>query len=170
MRLDDDLLAVAEAVIDDGLLAGRLGAAALEAAPVVDDLIEPVGAVVVRTRSVVGDGLVPRRGCLHVLPAVLELPGQCVAGILAVGTLAPADDPLIDPDPVELVGDTEALKSGGELGDRFRIFQGVQVEGAGLLVAGFLGGSAPAPAHRLHAELTAAEGGEGIVYFADPSR
>ncbi len=39
--LEGDLVAVAEAEIDDGVLAGRLRLARLEAAPVADDLVEP---------------------------------------------------------------------------------------------------------------------------------
>ena len=71
--LEGDLVAVAEAEIDDGLLAGRLRAGRLEAAPVADDLVEPLLAVVVRRRRRTPRWPSPGVGGLDVLPAVLVI-------------------------------------------------------------------------------------------------
>ena len=108
---------------------------------------------------------------LDVLPAVLVDLGEGVAGLLAVVALAPAGDALVDLDPVELVGQLEALDAGGEPGDGLVVVQGVQGEGAGPCRPS--ASSLPAEAvagHRLHAELAAQEVGEGHVDFVERGR
>ncbi len=50
----------------------------------------------------------------------------------------------IDLDPVELVGQLEALDAGGQLGDGFVVAEGVQGEDAGLVFLGVVGAGRPA--------------------------
>ena len=74
----------------------------------------------------------------------------------------PVGDALINLDPVEFVGHIEALEAGGKAGDRLRVLEGVQGEGAGLFPV-LVVDVAEAPAevgHRLHAELAIHEVGE----------
>src|SRR5262249_52819397 len=130
-----DLLAVAEAVVEDGSGASRLRLARLEAAPVADDLVEVVLAVVVVAGTVLRDGLLPRLRRLDVLPAIRVLLAQVIAGPGAFGALAAPGYSLIDLEPVELVGDGEALDAGGQAGDGLGVFEGMQGEGAGLAIA-----------------------------------
>src|SRR5205823_5197570 len=87
-RLEGDPLAVAEAEVDGGLPAGRLRLAGLEAAPVADDLVQRLLALLLVARPVLLDGPLPGGLGLDVLPAVLVLAGDQVAGAGAVLALA----------------------------------------------------------------------------------
>src|SRR5207253_391115 len=90
LRLEGDLLAVAEAEIDGRLVAGRLRLARLEAAPVADDLLAPLRTVIIVAGAIFLDGRGPGGGRLDVLAPVLELAGEGVARLGAEGRLAAA--------------------------------------------------------------------------------
>ena len=85
-----DLLAVAEAELDRRPFAGRLGHDRLEAAPVADDLVEPL--LPALRLSVGSAGILlqqppPVLGRLGILPAVLEDLGQLLQRLVAVARL-----------------------------------------------------------------------------------
>src|SRR5947209_2419827 len=77
------------------------------------------------TRPILADGLPPASRRLDVLAAVLEDLGQGVPGLLAGRALAPPGHPSIDRDPVELVGQLEALDARGQPGDGLVLAQRV---------------------------------------------
>src|SRR5262249_37719910 len=70
--LEADLVAVAEAEVERGVLSSGLGWTWLEAAPVADDLIEPLLAPVVVAGAVIFDESLPNLSGLRILPPILE--------------------------------------------------------------------------------------------------
>src|SRR5205823_1903852 len=102
--------------------------------PVTDDLLKCILAMVVGADAIFLDGLLPGGLGLDVLPAIGELPGQLIAGRLALAALAAPGDALPHLDVVELIRQREALDAGGQAGDGLGVLERVQSVGAALFL------------------------------------
>ena len=130
IRLEGDLVAVAEAIFDGGLAAGRLELDRLETAPVADDLIEALRTEALVAVAIVLHGGLPGRGRLGILPAILVDLGDLVAGCLRPAGFCRGRRCAVDLQIIELVGHLEALNAAGEPGDGLVVAEGVQGVGA----------------------------------------
>ncbi len=165
------LFAVAEAELQGGTRAGRLGRGRLQPPPVAGDLLEPVAEGLFALCVGGGlDGLAPILRGPRILPAVLEYLGQADQGIEPAGPLFLLGHLLVQADKVELVGQLETPHAGGQPGYGLGLLERMQRVGAAG-IAGVVGGQpAEMPAvlrKRLHAELAAQEIGQLHAYGAE---
>ena len=161
VRLEMDAAAVAEAEVDRGSPAGRLGHQGLELSPGAEDLVELLLLPAVVSVSVEHPASFQVLGGPVELAAVLEDRRQAVQGLFVLAGFGIVGDRLVDLDRVELVGELEPLDAGGEPGDRFVVLERVERIGAGCFGTALGGPAAERRSRdRLGAELAEQETGQ----------